>query len=295
MKQLSLGMFTYMTDNDDNFPSAYFHRAWDPADGGVRAGYVHWSGMIYPYVKNWDIFVSPGDALRGHAPTCFASSDRNSGKNWPAGQQADRCAAGDPRVPASYVRGGFIVDEQAPRLSYTVNSAVIPRLRNIRDQREGGLRVINQSILDSVSNTIMITGLVDNLECLNGQSIGGGLRNSSHRSTNAVTRDANNTQQWLGEFTDGTFPTLYALNFNRIKSALDSCRTNPVGTFPLITYHSWNRWKEGDNYGMSDGSAKFRKFAQTLSTTNYLWGRTMYTTATSQPILDPITGQQVGQ
>ena len=293
-KQLSIGMFTYMTDNDDTFPSAYFHRAFDPADGGVRAGYVHWSGMIYPYVKNWQIFVSPGDKLGGHAPTCFASANNNRGAGFPSGQQADRCAAGDPRVPADWTAGGFIMDEQAPRLSYTVNSAVIPRARNIRDMTEGGLHVVSQSVLDSVSGTIMIAGLVDNLECLNGQSIGGGLRNSSHRSTNAATRDANNTQQYLGEFTDGKSAPLYALNMTRVKSALDGCKTNPQGTYPLITYHAWNRWSEGDNYGMADGSAKFAKFSRTISSQRYMWGMKMYT-ATGQELLDPITGLPVTQ
>lgn len=294
IKQLSLGMFTYMTDNDDTFPSAYFHRAWNPADGGVRAGYIHWSGMIYPYVKSWQIFVSPGDKIGGHAPTCYASGNNNRGFGAPGGQQADRCAAGDARVPSEWINNGFIMDNQAPRLSYTVNSAVIPRLRNIRDMQEGGIHVVSQNTLDSVANTIMITGLVDNLQCLNGQSIGGGLRNSSHRSTNAATRDANNTQQYLGEFTDGLASPLYALNFQRIKPALDNCKDNPQGTYPLITYHAWNRWAEGDNYGMADGSARFRKFSQTVNPKSYMWGKLMYT-ANGQPLLDPVTGSPVEQ
>ena len=35
IKQLSLGMHTYTADYDDILPSAYFHRAWDPASGGT--------------------------------------------------------------------------------------------------------------------------------------------------------------------------------------------------------------------------------------------------------------------
>lgn len=296
MKQLGLGITMYSTDHDDVLPSAYFHRAFNPADGGTRAGYVHWSSMIQPYVKNLAMFVSPGDKLGGHAPTCFSSSDNNSGKGYPAGQQPDRCAAGDPRVPANYIRGGFIVDEQVPRLSYTVNSAVIPRMRNILDATVGGIHVISTGVLENVSNTIVITGLTDSLQCLNGQSLGTGIRNSSHRSTNAVTRDANNTQPYFGENTDGSASPLYALNYGRIVNAttniFEQCKQG-TANMPLITYHSAFRWQDGDNYAMADGSAKYRKFSQTITPSNYMWGAAMYT-ATGQPILDPLTGNPVG-
>lgn len=295
MKQLGLAITMYSGDADDMYPSAYFHRAFDPANGGTAAGYVQWSYMIQPYVKNLAMFVSPGDKIGGHAPTCFASADNNSGKGFPAGQQADRCPAGDPRVPADFVRGGFIVDAQVPRLSYTVNSAVMPRARNVRDLTEGGIHVISQNQLDSVSNTIVIAGLTDSLQCLNGQSLGTGLRNSSHRSTNAVTRDANNTQPYFGENTDGSTPTLYALNYGRIvngtSNIFETCKQGQAN-MPLITYHSAFRWNDGDNYAMADGSAKYRKFSQTVRPDSYMWGSSMYT-ATNQAIIDPVSGLQV--
>ena len=56
IKQLSLGILMYSGDNDDVLPSAYFHRAFNPALGGTAGGYEHWSGLTYPYVKNWEIF-----------------------------------------------------------------------------------------------------------------------------------------------------------------------------------------------------------------------------------------------
>ena len=293
-KQMGLGFIMYSADYDDTLPSAYFHRAYNPALGGTASGYVHWSAKIFPYVKNWGIFVSPGDRLRGHAPTCFAGSNNNGGFGFPGGQQADRCPAGGGTVPGTPVVGGSIVDDQAPRLSYTVNSAVIPRLRNILDQN-AGVRVISQTVLENPSNTIMITGMTDSLQCLNGQSLGTGLRNSSHRSTNAVTRDTANTQPYFGENTDAGVSPLYALNFRQVTSGSNNlfeiCK-NGVGNLPLITYASVNRWKNGDNYGMSDGSAKFRAFSQTVASNNYLWGAQMFT-AGGQQILDPLTGQPV--
>ena len=298
IKQLGTSLQIYTADYDDILPSAYFHRAFNPALGGTAGGYIHISGMLRPYTKNDQIWVSPNDKIGGHGPTCFASANNNSGRGWPGGQQADRCAVTGNTPPGVPQLNGFIIDEQAPRISYTVNSAVMPRLRNIDDQTLGGIKVISQTVLPNVSNTIAFAGLVDNLQCLNGQSLGTGLRNSSHRSTNAASLDAANRQQYLGERNDGSTSPLFALSNGQVNGTgandlFTICQTTPTGTLPLITYHSARRWNNsGDNYGMADSSAKFRNFGQTIDPNNYLWGANMYTAA-NQPLLDPISGQPV--
>ncbi|MCG9894663.1 MAG: prepilin-type N-terminal cleavage/methylation domain-containing protein [Fimbriimonadaceae bacterium] len=296
VKQIGTAFQIYTADYDDVLPSAYFHRAFNPALGGTRGGYIHFSGMLRPYVKNDQIWVSPGDAIGGHGPTCFATANNNSGKGFPGGQQGDRCPVNSD-VPGVPSLGGFIIDDQVPRLSYTVNSAVMPRLRNIRDVQEGGIRVISTTSLDNVSGTIALAGLIDNLSCLNGQSLGTGLRNSSHRSTNAASRDAANRVQYLGENTDGSVSPLYALNAGQVAGTgandlFSVCKNTPSGTLPLITYHSARRWGNGDNYGMADSSARFAPFAQTISPSRYMWGDRMYTAA-GQQLLDPISGNPV--
>ena len=302
VKQQSLGITLYSGDNDDVYPSAYFHRAFNPAQGGTNAGYIHWSGMVAPYVKNLDLYVSPGDNLRGHGPTCFSSADNNSGRGVPSGQAANQCTANPSIVPPNFVRGGAIVDDQVPRLSYTVNSAVIPRLRNINDVNRG-IAVVSQTALDSVANTILIAGLVDNLGCLNGQSITGVVRNSSHRSTNALALSADGRTAYFGSQEDGAArpTTIFALNFNSItggalqgpNSIFTQCRAGVPG-LPLITYHSVNRWSEGDNYGMADGSARYMKFARTIAPQQYMWGARVWTDG-GAAVIDPISGQPVLQ
>lgn len=296
VKQISLGITLYTTDSDDMYPSAYFHRAFNPALGGTNAGYIHWSGMVQPYVKNIDMFVSPGDTIGGHAPTCFSSADNNSGKGAPGGQSPNICTANPSIVPPNFVRGGAIVDEQVPRISYTVNSAVIPRYRNIGDANRG-INLVSQTALDSVANTILIAGFTRNLECLASASITSVTRSASHRSTNAITRDAANTQAYFGSQEDGaTRPaTLFALNANNVRTAniFNLCRTAPSTSYPLIVYHGWNNWNNaGDNYGMADGSAKYRAFNQTIAPNNYLWGARAFTDG-GAPIIDPISGLPV--
>jgi prepilin-type N-terminal cleavage/methylation domain-containing protein len=290
-KQLALGIFTYSTDSDDVFPPAKSFRNWNNVNPRV-AGTNHWSGVIFSYVKNWDIFVSPGDKLQGQAPMCYAAANNNRGKGAPPGQRADQCTGSDPNVPPEFRVGNVIMDNQAPRLSYTVNGAVIGRLRWRDDQALGGAKVVSQSTLDNVGSTIMIAGLQDNNGCVSEATAN--FQTLSGDNVNGAARNQANTIRYFGDDRDGTVTPLWALEISRIGPQLDACRTNPNSNYPLITKHSWNRWDEGDNYGMADGSAKFRKFGQTLAVNNYLWGARMYT-ARNQPLLDPITGNPVQQ
>ena len=293
MKQMSTGLNIYSTDQDDYLPTAYFHRAW-AGNGGTVGGYEHWSGLIYPYVKNWNIYVSPVDSLGGHAPTCFSSANNNNGAGFPGGQLANQCPV-NATVPNAPSVGGFIVDNQAPRLSYTANSAVMPRLRNVLDQN-AGVHTVSTTQLDNVSNTILLAGLVDNLSCLNGTSLGTIVRNSSHRSTNAITRNAANTQAYLGENTDAATATLYAINYQLVTTAPNNlfvnCKSGVPG-LPLITYHNAFHFNnQGDNYAMADGSAKYWSFAQTVNPTNFRWGVRVYT-VNGQQLIDPVSGNPV--
>jgi len=298
VKQVSLGLALYTTDHDDYYPSAYFHRAFNPALGGTTAGYEHWSGMVAPYVKNLQMYVSPGDSIQGHAPTCFTDFDNNSGAGIPAGQAPNRCTASRPDlVPGNFIRGGFVVDNQVPRISYTVNSAVIGRYRNIGDVNRG-ISITSQTALDNVAGTILIAGFVDNVSCLSSASITSLVRSASHRSTNAYSIDQANTRAYFGSQEDGpTRPAqIWALNFGQITSPsnriFELCRTAPRTDYPLAVYHSVNRWNQGDNYGMADGSAKYQKFNATINPNRYMWGATVLTDG-GAAVLDPITGLPV--
>ncbi|CAN1513600.1 Prokaryotic N-terminal methylation site [Fimbriimonadaceae bacterium] len=298
VKQISLGITLYTTDHDDFYPSAYFHRAFNPALGGTTAGYVHWSGMVAPYVKNLALYVSPGDKIQGHAPTCFTDFDNNSGAGIPSGQAPNRCTASRPDlVPASFIRNGFVVDQQVPRISYTVNSAFIGRYRNIGDVNRG-ISITTQSQMDNVSGSILLAGFVDDVSCLSSASITSVVRSASHRSTNALSIDQGNTRAYFGSQEDGASrpAQIWALNAGQVTAPgnriFDLCRTAPRTDYPLAVYHSWNRWSEGDNYGMGDGSAKFAKFNATINPNKYMWGASVLTDG-GAPVLDPITGLQV--
>jgi prepilin-type N-terminal cleavage/methylation domain-containing protein/prepilin-type processing-associated H-X9-DG protein len=64
-KQMGLGLMMYTADYDEGYPFSYYY-----VNGiGGSGGYYHWSYLIGPYVKNWGLFVCPGDKSKGLAPT----------------------------------------------------------------------------------------------------------------------------------------------------------------------------------------------------------------------------------
>jgi hypothetical protein len=102
---------------------------------------------------------------------------------------------------------------------------------------------------------------------------------------------------YFGSQEDGaTRPnSLFALNWNNLATSnvFNLCKTTPRTDYPLIVYHGIDNWNnQGDNYGMADGSAKYRPFRQTIASTNYLWGTRAYTDG-NLPVLDPVTGLPV--
>ncbi|MBL8040482.1 MAG: prepilin-type N-terminal cleavage/methylation domain-containing protein, partial [Chthonomonas sp.] len=106
MKQIGLAAMMYNDSNDDTYGQAY----WYKNDTGDTNGYWHWTASFMPYMKSAQIFVSPGDSNGGLVPTN------------PACKSIGETAASTPGC-----------DSQVPKLSYTVNAALMPRKRRTID------------------------------------------------------------------------------------------------------------------------------------------------------------------
>ncbi|MBU0611241.1 MAG: DUF1559 domain-containing protein [Armatimonadetes bacterium] len=68
VKQISLGIVMYMADYDQRTPAARF--------GYEGAEHITWKRVIFPYVKNWNLFECPSKP--GHWTSACA------GSNWPS-------------------------------------------------------------------------------------------------------------------------------------------------------------------------------------------------------------------
>jgi prepilin-type N-terminal cleavage/methylation domain-containing protein/prepilin-type processing-associated H-X9-DG protein len=261
MNQMGKAITMYTQDADEMYPQAY----WYKNDAGDAAGYMQWSGMIQPYMKNAGAFVCPSDPNRGLPPT-------------------------NPPDPA-YSGAPNGLDAQVPRLSYTVNAALLPRKRRTIDPAN----CVSLAAVDAPADTIMVAEFSNSPQCVNDTSnqTSTGFKNKSHRSMNAVMLSGGGA--WKGEAA-GEFPptvtALYAMTPQVARQAFATCRAPGYGGgAPHIAYMQEDRHSGGSNYTYADGHSKWMKFEKTLDPSNYQWGKKMYS-AQGIPILDT-NGQPV--
>jgi prepilin-type N-terminal cleavage/methylation domain-containing protein/prepilin-type processing-associated H-X9-DG protein len=124
LRSIGQGMAGYVAEFKQTFPAAYMYAgqktsATGPGGEDDAQGYVHWSSFLYggragantdaalyQTTTGWDMFTCPSIEKGGLPPTNPAAG------NFDEGQEADAPSA---------------VDQQAPRLAYTVNAAICPR------------------------------------------------------------------------------------------------------------------------------------------------------------------------
>lgn len=247
-KQMGLGITMYAQDYDETYPQAY----WYANDLNGANGYNQWSGLIQPYVKNTALFVCPSDPNKGVPPT-------NPG-----------------------------LDNQAPRISYVANAAVLPRKRRSIDPAN----VTTLAALDAPADTIVIAEMTNTLACINDTSnagtSGGAYVNKSHRSTNAFMTSATGGT-WKGEDSSQFAPSLsavYAVTPALASQAWATCKApGYAGGALQIAYMQPDRHAGGATYTFSDGHSKWMKFEQTVNPNNFMWGKSVYT-AGGMPVLD---------
>ena len=267
MKQIGTSMAIYLSDSDDVYPSAYYYNN----DASAVGGYTHWSGMIMPYVKNLQIFVSPVDRVGGLAPTNFLGN--NGGYGAPAGQ----------------VTQNPVQDNQAPRLSYTANAALMPRKRRTIDPST----VVSATAPENSANIILLAPLTDAVGAIADTSLASGAAFKSHRSTNAFLNTLNNTSgRYVGEVAtsgggDVGAGQYFAITEALARDAFNNTVNLAIGSsnpYTHLTYTQPSRFNKitGDliggnaNYTYADTHAKNAKLSTTLNPNNFQWGTRNY-------------------
>lgn len=263
-KQIGLGLMMYMQDYDETYPMAYYYQN----NATSANGYVHWSGMISPYVKSNNIWVCPSSVNGGWAPTCFGTSTNH---------------------PGNQTTLNTSVDNQAPRISYTANEAILPRLKY--SALSSSLNVVSENAVTNPAGTIVICEQTDVHARILDTSTTGGAAVKSHRPTNAVVLA--DGSKFNGETYAGA--AIYAITKGDADAAVAGAIADGNANSRLsITYCKYDAHSDGANYVYGDGHAKWRKLDQTLSPTAYEWGDKMYS-AGGATILDPVSGNPVTQ
>lgn len=250
-KQIGTAMQMYLTDNDDVYPQAYYY----PNDNNSSGGYVQWSGLLMPYVKNYDMFRCPGSTANGLAPTNFTGN--NLGYGVPSGQTAQY----------------NLQDVQAPRLSYIANAMLLPRKRKSVDP----MTVVGSTSVDSIADTILLGEMTDYPACINGTSTASGSAYKTHRPTNALLL-SDNGAPFQGELAaEVGLSTYWAISVKRAKADIASCESgSPAAGLSHITYTAPYRHSGGANYVFADTHAKYQKLEATLNPNAFQWGKRAY-------------------
>lgn len=256
LKQIGTALQIYLNDYDDTWPQAYFYNN----DNNSSDGYSQWSGMVMPYVKNLGIFVSPGDPSKGLAPTNFVGDNRGFG------------------APSGQVTQYPIQDNQAPRLSYIVNSMVMPRKRRSVDP----MNVVQSNAIDEPASTILLTVMTFTPACINDSSVASGTSYKTHRSTNTLKLDDGVTRFQGENPAEINLPYYYTVSAEEAKTRLENCKLGGADPTPTaekyhIGYIQGSVFSGGSNYSFCDSSARYLKLERTLDPNRYLWGTRAYT------------------
>lgn len=133
LRAIGQGFALYLASNKQTFPAAYRYYGANKFIGAPEQeqpeptyGYQHWSYFIYGAGKaSAEAFKCPSLEKGGLAPTNTSSENRDDGQ--------------------TNEQNG-IVDDQAPRMSYTVNEAICPRNKFRKDSSRAGGRVPAQFV-----------------------------------------------------------------------------------------------------------------------------------------------------
>ncbi|MGQ9731461.1 MAG: DUF1559 family PulG-like putative transporter [Candidatus Zipacnadales bacterium] len=262
LKQIGMALMMYGDDYDETLPMSYYY----VNGANSAAGYVQWSGLIGPYVKNWGLFVCNSHKVRGWAPTCFTTPPVYP----PPGQT--------PLRPVN--------DVQAPRLSYVANELVCPRKKYASVPQQ----CVSQSMIEAPAEVIFATEYTDYIQCLLDTSPTGGDAIKSHRPTNAVSM---NGAVFDGEsYVPGT--PVYALTPQQCWDAIAAAEASNAMGKHHICYINPKAHNDGTNYVFCDGHAKYYKLEATLNPDKFLWGKRAYSCPGMPPVLNPATGTPVG-
>lgn len=246
-KQLGIGIMMYKDDYRGIFPSAYYYL------GGTDAPpYMHWSGMIRSYAKANKAYVCPSMANGGWAPTNCAGNLNAYGEN---------------TTPPDGQGNGTGVDYQVPRISYTVNEVIMPRLKNGPGLMPW-LRFVKDTDLKAPSSEILMAEYTDSMLRLTGTSAAGSAV-KSHRPTSGIGQGAANTAY-------NSDAALSGAPVANTVADVQAAALAPTSSSVHLNYVQWDRHNNRSNYLFADGHSEPKTLAETLDVNHFLWGKKVY-------------------
>lgn len=250
-KQIAFGLYIYTNDSDDYLPNTSWEQ--DPAGfmGGIAYNpqnpngtyQVHWSYLIQPYIKNWNIFVCPSDQN-------VVTAD-------------NPCPNGLSDVGQLDGAGHMYCDWAAPKNSYIPVYNALPA---------HDWTVTSISMFTAPSNQIVIT-----------EHRNDGTPANRHKGTSGFFPSQPCPQWTLVPYAPGGsqysyFPVPVAVAELAAASVPSFAANAALFKKYDILRVAWDRHTggQGANYSYSDGHAKYQNLGQTLNPNAYQYGDRWY-------------------
>jgi prepilin-type processing-associated H-X9-DG protein len=186
LRSIGQGLAIYVAENRQTFPASYIYVGHAIVNGHQTPsdpinGYIHWSSYLYKKgnasnqdavyraLSGWDAFQCPSLDKGGLPPTDTYDGNLDPGQN--------------SQYPG-------IIDQQAPRIAYTANEAIMPRNKFVKgDTIDGALiqtpeHFVKAGQIKKSSEIILVTELTANWRLVssnNDPSIGSSGACKSHR------------------------------------------------------------------------------------------------------------------
>ncbi len=243
LKQQGTMVMMYVTDSQ-YFPTSYFYKA----GGSSSDGYVHWSGIVSGQWKgsNSDGWFADASFT---CPTMSPPSGSGEGGGWYPSKKENDC--------------------QAKLTAYCGNAVFMPRRKfaGSSDGSNGNMTLVNAANIQAPSSEILIGEYTDDPKRIEGNSATGGQAIKSHRPANAIL---DGSSAWAGgEVGDCANPR--KLDYATAKAKIDAQDSNYH-----IGYVAYDRHNGKANYAFADGHAAAHTLQETLDSSNYLWGKRLY-------------------
>ena len=267
-KQIGMAILMYATDNDSNYPMAYYYNNGVDSAGG----YTNWSGLIMEYAKSQPVFQCPTalmGGVHGWAPSHFTNppvlhppSNQLTQSNW----------------------GG--TDNQAYNLSYTCNELLMPRKKFASVPQN----IVSISAVDKPSGTILLAEFTTDMRTLNDTSPTGGDAVKSHRPTNGV--QLANGHVFDGELYTPQANLLACTYAGALASQAAAIAAGNNTGLDHIDYINFTAHGKGSNYVFADGHSKWCILSDTLNPDDWMWGLKGYS-CPDQPLVVKASGLPV--
>jgi prepilin-type N-terminal cleavage/methylation domain-containing protein/prepilin-type processing-associated H-X9-DG protein len=270
LRSVGQGLAMYLIENQNTYPCSYLYVGHSIVDGvqtptNYDQGYIHWSTYLYS---------------SGHVPAkAFQCPSMTRGGLPPTDTTADNLDAGQT------IQNSGVVDQQVPRVAYTLNEVICPRNKFVLGF-QGAVRIyqfVKANQVGNPSGTILCTEWIDS-GVATGRDLGSQGWVMSHRPVHA----------FIG--TDGTLD-MYSLppntGYRRVTAAdLDPDPLTGANTQTRLDWVGRNHGQQSSypdhrrtNFLYADSHVETKSIYDTF--TPFQWGEKFYSLSPNDDLTSP--------